>query len=123
MTEQKWETAPDMSVLLPPEWVKDASCADEDPETFYVETGDTQKAMRARIICMNCPVARECLSFALETGQEFGIWGGATKLDRVHIRKAIRQKPKHREAIVAAYVKQLRPRVAAWRKRKKKNAA
>lgn len=30
----------------------------------------------ARLVCGGCPVRGECLDYALETRQPFGIWGG-----------------------------------------------
>ena len=34
-----------------------------------------------------CPVAEECLEFALATNQEAGVWGGTTEEERRKLRK------------------------------------
>ena len=33
-------------------------------------------------LCRACPVIRECLGYALDTGQEYGVWGGRTARER-----------------------------------------
>jgi WhiB family transcriptional regulator, redox-sensing transcriptional regulator len=37
---------------------------------------------QAKAICRRCPHRKACLAWALETGQQFGIWGGANPEDR-----------------------------------------
>lgn len=41
-------------------------------------------------MCAKCPVRQECLEWALETAQDFGVWGGMTERERraLHHRKA-----------------------------------
>ena len=36
----------------------------------------------AKLICRGCPVSATCLSWALASGQEAGIWGGLTEDER-----------------------------------------
>ena len=62
-----------------------AACRDADTELFFpVGTGRlaVAEAQRAKQICARCPVQRECLRYALATGQEFGIWGGYDENER-----------------------------------------
>lgn len=40
----------------------------------------------AKAICRHCPVAAECLTFALDTRQEFGVWGAMTERERFVLR-------------------------------------
>ena len=40
------------------------------------------KVAKAKAICDTCPVAKECLDFALSEDIEFGIFGGATPQER-----------------------------------------
>jgi WhiB family transcriptional regulator, redox-sensing transcriptional regulator len=42
---------------------------------------------RARVICTRCPIRTECLAFALERGEAFGIWGGTSERERLKLRK------------------------------------
>jgi WhiB family redox-sensing transcriptional regulator len=43
----------------------------------------------AKAICATCPVQPECLRYAIETRQEYGIWGGTTEDERRGLRKAM----------------------------------
>ena len=42
---------------------------------------------RARAVCAGCPVAGECLTWAVETNQTDGIWGGHTPAERRAVRR------------------------------------
>lgn len=55
---------------------------------FYAMHHDEQQ--RAIKICLRCPVREECLRYALEACEEFGVWGGYTATDRRRIRKQMR---------------------------------
>ena len=37
---------------------------------------------RAKAICVQCPVRRECLDYALGVGEIHGIWGGLNETER-----------------------------------------
>jgi WhiB family redox-sensing transcriptional regulator len=68
-----------------PDWRHDAACRDADPELFF-PVGDTRyvraQVKMAKLICRGCPVSATCLSLALASGQEAGIWGGLTEDER-----------------------------------------
>jgi len=68
-----------------PDWRDQAACRGADPELFFPD-GDTRSARNgvkaARLICRGCPVRVTCLSWALASGQEAGIWGGLTEDER-----------------------------------------
>ena len=68
-----------------PGWRDDAACRDADPDLFFPD-GDARsaraKVKMAKLICRSCPVSTTCLSWALATGQEHGIWGGLTEDER-----------------------------------------
>jgi WhiB family transcriptional regulator, redox-sensing transcriptional regulator len=58
-------------------WRDQAACrnlvtADYDP--FFADTAEFQ--VEAIAICATCPVRDDCLTFAVRTGQQYGIWGG-----------------------------------------------
>jgi WhiB family redox-sensing transcriptional regulator len=67
-------------------WVVFGACRDADPEiVFAPDKDDTTKALA---ICASCPVQVECLDYALEARERFGIWGGTTdKQRRRHLRR------------------------------------
>lgn len=70
-----------------PSWWDQAVCAQTDPEIFYPEQGVTAKVAKA--VCLSCPVRAACLDWAIETGQQWGVWGGVAERDR---RRMIRQR-------------------------------
>lgn len=68
------------SLLRPEPWVADALCAQTDPELFFPEKGGSSDA--AKRVCAACDVTEECLTYALRTGQDDGIWGGLSRMER-----------------------------------------
>lgn len=70
-----------MTALPEPEpWMTQAVCASVDAELFYPEKGGSVR--EAKKVCSGCPVAAECLTFALMAGERFGVWGGTTERQR-----------------------------------------
>lgn len=71
-------------------WRDQAACRDEDPETFF-PAGESapyqQQVAEAVAVCRRCPVIRRCFAWAVEAGQEQGIWGGTTEHDRMSYRR------------------------------------
>ena len=75
-----------MTAILPlPGWTVWALCAETDPEIFYPEKGGSTYA--AKMICRGCVVRAECLEYALEHGERFGIWGGLSEQERRRLRR------------------------------------
>ena len=75
-------------------WRLDAACADADPTLFF-PVGATGAAVeqieRAKEVCAGCPVAQECLIFAVTTNQEYGVWGGLDEDERREVRRSWRR--------------------------------
>ena len=73
------------------DWRHAALCRDEDPELFF-PIGSTGPAAtqveQAKVVCRRCPVVAECLTWALETGQENGIWGATSEDERRVLRRS-----------------------------------
>ena len=69
-------------------WQDRAACKGMDPTIFFgPEYAETVKEKRdredaAKAVCMTCPVREECLEYALDTREAYGIWGGMTELER-----------------------------------------
>ena len=67
------------------DWRHIALCRDEDPELFF-PIGNTGPALiqaeEAKKVCRRCPVTEPCLQWALETGQDAGVWGGMSEDER-----------------------------------------
>lgn len=61
-------------------WRDQAACRDlvtVDFDPFFADTADGTR--EAIAICVTCPVRDDCLTFAVRTGQQYGIWGGQTE--------------------------------------------
>jgi hypothetical protein len=54
--------------------------------TFFAERGQREELATAKAICSSCPVVSQCLAWALETGQDAGVWGGLTADERRALR-------------------------------------
>lgn len=65
----------------------DIACRGEDPRIFFPEPGRTID--RARAICGRCNHRQECLDWALDTEQAFGVWGGTSPEERHRLRLAL----------------------------------
>ena len=67
------------------DWRHIAACIDEDPELFF-PIGNTGPALdqieEARLVCRRCPVLEPCLEWALDSGQDAGVWGGLSEDER-----------------------------------------
>jgi WhiB family transcriptional regulator, redox-sensing transcriptional regulator len=72
------------------DWRHRAACHDLDPELFF-PIGIGESALRqtkvAKTVCVACPVHVECLRWALASGQEFGVWGGLSEVERRSLRR------------------------------------
>lgn len=66
-------------------WMTEALCTQVPADVFFPEKG--QSADDALMICEDCSVQFDCLQYAVETGQRFGIWGGMTERERRKIRR------------------------------------
>ena len=67
------------------DWRHRALCRDEDPELFFPigTTGPAaQQVEEAKAVCRRCDVVSECLQWALETGQDAGVWGATSEDER-----------------------------------------
>lgn len=72
-------------------WSKVAKCKGMDTEIFYPQRNGKSAARHALNICMNCTVRDDCLSFALATQEEWGVWGNRTRRERrIEVDKALR---------------------------------
>ena len=66
-------------------WQERALCAQTDPEAFFPEKGGSTRD--AKKVCLVCDVRQDCLEYALENDERFGIWGGLSERERRRLRK------------------------------------
>jgi len=80
------------------EWRPRAACVDVPTSIFYshseiTTSGNNVVEMRVNALrvkdayCNKCRVKSECLEFAMETNERYGIWGGLTERERQTLRR------------------------------------
>lgn len=85
-TEAELDVLADMfDVAEEQEWQERALCAQTDPEAFFPEKGGSTR--EAKRICQGCEVRTECLEYALQHDERFGIWGGLSERERRKLKK------------------------------------
>ena len=83
------------------DWRENALCRIADPDWFFHPDGEraakrNDRVRRARQVCVQCPVMRECAAFAVESREGFGIWGGMSEDERVSVIVTAGARPKGR---------------------------
>lgn len=71
---------PPSAKAIPPVLAADRACAGVDAALFFPER--VSEYPKAAALCRRCPVQTECLAWALQTRQGFGMWGGKTPDER-----------------------------------------
>ncbi len=84
-------TGPIALPVAPPAWTAHGLCAQIDPERWFPDKGGSTR--EAKRICQECPVRVECLQYALDNDERFGIWGGHSERERRSL--------KHRRGVAA----------------------
>ena len=67
------------------DWRHRAACLSEDPELFFPirNTGPAlAQVEEAKKVCRRCEVREEWLRWALDAGQDHGVWGGMSEDER-----------------------------------------
>ncbi len=84
------------------DWRYHAACRDEDPELFF-PIGNSGPALiqieEAKEVCQSCPVSNSCLQWALESGQDSGVWGGMSEDERRALKRRRAARPVLRTAV------------------------
>jgi WhiB family redox-sensing transcriptional regulator len=80
------------------DWRHSALCRDEDPELFF-PIGSSGPALlqvdSAKAVCQRCPVTSSCLQWALDSGQDAGVWGGMSEDERRALKRHTIRTPLH----------------------------
>ena len=84
-------------------WRDEAACLDHDTNLWFPDDlldqdpdgpqkRETPRLYRqAKRICLSCPVREECLEYALDFPEPYGMWGGTTRPERLNILRARRK--------------------------------
>ena len=75
------------------DWITQAACRGQDPNRWHPHRGDRITSAAAVAVCETCPVARDCLDYAVSNRIDYGIWGGLSERGR---RPFARSAPQHR---------------------------
>lgn len=75
-----------MSAVDDMAWYKLGDCQGVDPDLFF--PGQGESTAEAKAICAGCQVREQCLEWAIEHAEKFGIWGGMSERERRRIRRA-----------------------------------
>lgn len=73
-------------------WRDRAACKGVAIDVFYFESDEENRNLKketekAKAFCKECPVAEQCLTYALNENIKFGVWGGFTSRERGSLRK------------------------------------
>ncbi len=70
------------------EWHENAACGRKEnkPIASYFFSNVLKEKYDAKNLCYSCPVRKECLKWALDNKQIWGVWGGK---DEMEIRRAL----------------------------------
>jgi WhiB family redox-sensing transcriptional regulator len=82
------------AVAAAAQWQEQAACRDVPVAVFFPDHGSGHDGREAKQLCLTCPVRSECLDFAIDTRQVYGIWGGLNTNERRLIRNRRRQRAK-----------------------------
>lgn len=67
------------------DWRDTALCAQVGGELWFPEKGGSTRD--AKRICNRCEVRAECLEYALDNDERFGIWGGLSERERRRLKR------------------------------------
>ena len=83
------------------DWRHHAACREVDPELFF-PIGNTGPALlqsdEAKQVCRRCPVMEPCLEWAVESGQDAGVWGGMSEDERRAYKRRVARVRAHARA-------------------------
>lgn len=69
-------------------WQRKAVCRGPRASLFFPPNHFERKADRlarerqAKAICATCPVSAQCLQYAIDIREQFGVWGGLNEVER-----------------------------------------
>lgn len=86
LPRQYTTTTPDNREDDPEAWKDEALCAEVGGDMFFPEKGGSIRD--AKKICESCDVRAQCLQYALDNHEDFGIWGGKSPRQRQKLRAA-----------------------------------
>lgn len=86
----------------PLDWQGYGACNEVDPDTMFPEPRDVRGIEAAQAVCADCPVRTTCLTWAVETDQTHGVWGGVDEETRRREKRAAQRRAARQRAREAA---------------------
>lgn len=74
-------------------------CHVGNPDLWFAES--PMDLERAKVLCGDCPIRRQCLNAALDRGEPWGVWGGEI-VERGSIVQRKRPRGRPRKDVIAA---------------------
>ncbi|MBY6350741.1 WhiB family transcriptional regulator [Rhodococcoides corynebacterioides] len=79
------------------DWQMHGACRGVDSSVFFHPDGErgrarAQREARAKEMCRECPVLRQCRSHALAVNEPYGIWGGLSEAERDALARRTRRR-------------------------------
>lgn len=90
-----WSESANMIELDRPTWQSLSNCRGKTDLFFATAAGRkatdhlTRAERAAKAICADCQVKDECLQFALNADERYGIWGGLNVIERDLVRDGV----------------------------------
>jgi len=69
-------------ILTTTAWMEEAACKGMNVNLFFPRDDGAVAYSAVKVVCDSCPVAQECLDWALTTDSRDGMFGGYTPLRR-----------------------------------------
>jgi WhiB family redox-sensing transcriptional regulator len=69
------------------DWKLQGECTKYPWGTMFPDPGDTDVIATAKAVCNACPVRVDCLTWAIEKHEYYGVWGGETEEERKEMRR------------------------------------
>lgn len=66
-------------------------CISYNTDIFFPEEYNDSDVAQAKSICNSCWIKDKCLSFALNTNEKEGVWGGTTPIERRRIKRRVKK--------------------------------
>jgi WhiB family transcriptional regulator, redox-sensing transcriptional regulator len=63
----------------------------KDPDAWFSPPsfGHAKARQHAADLCHGCEVLDQCRTYALQAGEEYGVWGGLCEVDRAQLRETL----------------------------------
>lgn len=68
-------------------WQDRGLCQQTDPEAFFPDKGGSTRASKK--VCRRCDVRAECLQWALDKDERYGVWGGMSERERRRLKRKV----------------------------------